>query len=210
MESTLQKRGTLKKLRGTRPPIVRLVSSAEYTRTQVFEGGHGVPLNSTYRETLCTLASDAETATQRCIAARQEVARGKMVLDASKKLPLDVLDKVAADVDATMRLEASKRVDLAATAASVAVSTRRPIMTDKVATLAHTLSTLPRQPQMHTMVNEFFSSGPSGQVSELGTALAGSYWVEAARQGDTKLAMGKRQSKYAPGGNRLLNHNHMP
>jgi len=228
----LEKKGTLRKLNGPPPKIVRLVSSAEYTRpvNLASSGSLGtsslvttstgatitVPpvLNSTYRRTLCEPVSNTEDMYNRCVEARFAKKRGTMVKDAVSSLPLDILDRVNEETlyhtEETIHhaREQTQRLEQTAHERSI------PYTTPAIEELSATLHKEPRHPQQHVLVNTFFTEGSSGgpfpgQTSELGKVLAGAYWTESARLGNTKLVMGKPASKFAPGGYKLTNFNHL-
>jgi hypothetical protein len=218
------KRGHLRKLSDKRPPIVRLVSTASYTRPAlpgnlapgVAAGAHPADalLSSTYRRTLCDPSADKAAAAARCVAARAEASRRDLVLSAARALPLDVLDRVGAETAAARDAAGATAAASAAAVAATAAARAIPVVTPAVEALSSTLASELRRPQNHVLVKTFFSSGTGGgpfpgQTSELGEVMAGAYWTEAARLGNTRMVMGKPASKFAPGGYRLLNHNHM-
>lgn len=226
------KKGTLRKLNGPPPKIVRLVSSAEYTRTvhppsdeslgtsTVVTLGSGttltVPpvLNSTYRRTLCEPVNDKQDIYNRCVQARFAKKRGTMVKDAASSLPLDILDRVNEETLQHANASIAHAKEQSHILEQTALQRTVPYTTPAIEELSHTLHDLPRHPQQHVLVNTFFSAGSTGgpfpgQTSELGKVLAGAYWTDSARLGNTKLVMGKPASKFAPGGYKLTNFNQL-
>jgi len=187
-------------------PTIRLVSSCQYER-HIIEDKTGVPMNSTYRLTLADHAKNTEDMYNRCVSTRNEVRRHDMVRAAGRAIPPFTLDRFHEEVEKEYKQETLKREATVSLEATVSKLKSIPLITPAVETFSKTLSKEPRHPAIATMTQQFFSSGDAPFPSELGTVLAGSYWLD--KPANSGLIMGPRQPRYAPDGNRLLNHNHM-
>jgi hypothetical protein len=214
----MEKKATLRKIpEGSRPPIVRLSSSAVYHRPAVSEGSITTPgaLSSTYQQTLSIPAADPAAMTARCIAVRAEVSRARMVRAAAATIDPARLDALRAEADAVTEERRAEQLATKRLAETQALRNAQPHRSAAVQELSETLSKEPRHTQEHVMLKTFFSQGGGegpfpGSVSELGMVMAGAYWVDAARAGNTKFDLGKLPGRFGPDGRRLLNHNLMP
>jgi hypothetical protein len=194
-----------------RPPIIRLMSTATYTRPGVPPAERN-PLYSatTYRTTLSDPAAHADDMTARCAASRVEASLRDMVRAAAASIPLDRIDALAAEAAAASEAALAAKVTAAHAASTAALAASQPLTTPSLATFSATLAAQPRMPAQHVLTKTFFTAGNPdgpfpGSQSEQGAVLAGSYWVDAARLGNTKMVMGKPPSKFADGGYKLKN-----
>jgi hypothetical protein len=209
METT---RGTMRKTQTARPPIVRLMSTAEetYVRPLRSEPPAGVIKSSNYGATFGALAADKELMLSKCKQARSEGSRSRMVKTAAASISLDTLDEIQSRTADAVAAELETKAATALAATQRAEARATPFIPPGVTDLAVTLSNEPRHPASQVMTQQFFSlANQNGQTSEMGVALISGYWVAAAAAGNTQMAMGKPASKFAPGGYRLHNHNHM-
>ena len=124
-----------------RAPAIRLTSSASYTRT-TSDNTLAVPFNSTYLATVSNITMNDMT--RRCVASREEQKHHNLVLDAAKSIPLDVVDNIENQTKQYFAHDTATKVELERTHELAVQSRTAPFVTESIAALADTLSTLPR------------------------------------------------------------------
>ena len=188
-----------------RAPVIHLTSTASYTRPAMTVD---LPLQSTHR---ASYRSDAPDAARRCREAMRTARSHNMVRDASRQLPLDLVDAHDAEVRGLFAGETARALGERAALAEAKAAQHAPAATRAEAALAVLLESQPRMGMRNQLVKTDFTAGAAGgpfpgSQSAYGKMQSESYWatVKNGAGGRLKSVVPNR---LAPNGTRLTNHN---
>ena len=188
-----------------RAPVIHLTSTATYTRPRMTLD---LPMTSTHR---ASYRSDAADAARRCVEAARTARSHNMVRDASRQLPLDLVDAHDAEVRGLYAEDTRRALAERAELAVAKAAQHAPAATAAEAALAALLESQPRQGMCNKLVRSDFTAGAAGgpfpgSQSAYGKFQSESYWatVKNGAGGRLKSVVPNR---LAPNGTRLTNHN---
>jgi hypothetical protein len=187
--------------------MIKLTSTATYTRPAMHAD---LPLTSTHRSSYCAAPADM---TRRCIEASRTAKSHNMVRDASRLIPLDIVDAAEGEVNAAYAEETRRALEESRSMQARKAELAAPTATAQEAALANLLESLPRCGISNKLVKTDFTGGSTdgpfpGSQSAFGKHQSECYWQQVKNAASGRLKT-QKIDRLAPNGTRLQNWNCM-